>query len=247
MSFSSWRRRRIFYSVGYPDHEFPFAEDGAQCVLCQRALDEQSAKRLKQFEEFVVSTTERELRQLREKYAGQRDAFVKLGTKPEAIEETLKEVRIEHEPVADVIAKAIEANESRRAAVVSALAESKDGAPTTPSLVEVAPEAEALAEQIAGRIKALRTSTTDADRAKMNAEVQELRARKILAQHEKNVLDDIERRKRYAAYGLCIDDTKTTAITQKSTAVTKTAVSQKLKMSFRDELANLSSIKSKWT
>src|SRR5690606_5652153 len=48
------------------------------------------------------------------------------------------------------------------------------------------------------------------------------------------------RRKKYAAYGLCIDETKTQTITQKSTAVTKTVVSQKLTRSFKDELVNLS-------
>jgi energy-coupling factor transporter ATP-binding protein EcfA2 len=54
------------------------------------------------------------------------------------------------------------------------------------------------------------------------------------------VLAEIERRKKFAAYGLCIDDTKTQAITQKSTAVTRTAVTQRLKDSFQNELKNLS-------
>ena len=53
----------------------------------------------------------------------------------------------------------------------------------------------------------------------MTAEVQELRARKLLATHQQTVLDDIERRKKYAAYGLCVEETKTQTITQKSTAV----------------------------
>ncbi|WP_079605924.1 hypothetical protein [Bradyrhizobium erythrophlei] len=53
------------------------------------------------------------------------------------------------------------------------------------------------------------------------------------------ILDEIERKKKYAAYGLCIDETRTQAITQKSTAVTKTAVSEKLKQSFKDELVHL--------
>ena len=52
-------------------------------------------------------------------------------------------------------------------------------------------------------------------------------------------LDEIERKKKIAAYGLCINDTTTNAITQKSTAVTKTAVSKKLKQRFKDELTDL--------
>jgi hypothetical protein len=68
----------------------------------------------------------------------------------------------------------------------------------------------------------------------MPAEAQELGARKLLAKYEQTILDDIERRKKYAAYGLCIDETKTQAITQKNTAV-----SQRLKQSFKDELVQL--------
>jgi len=85
----------------------------------------------------------------------------------------------------------------------------------------------------------LRGSSTDQTRKSVTTEAQELRARKLLAQHEELVLNEIERKKKFAAYGLCIDDTKTQAITQKSTAVTRTAVTQKLKQSFQDELVNL--------
>ena len=94
-------------------------------------------------------------------------------------------------------------------------------------------EIEMLAEQIDARVKTLRDSATDENRRRMTAEAQELSARKMLAKYEQTILDDIERRKRYAAYSLCIDETKTQAITQKSTAITKTAVSQKLKTSSR--------------
>ena len=97
-----------------------------------------------------------------------------------------------------------------------------------------------LRRQIDERIRTLRTSANDETSKRMTANAQELRARKLLAKHQQTVLDDIERRKKYAAYGLCLDDTRTQAITTKSTAVTKTAVSQKLKKSFQDELVRLS-------
>jgi hypothetical protein len=69
--------------------------------------------------------------------------------------------------------------------------------------------------------------------------VKELRARKLLARHEQTVLSEIERRQKYAAYGLCIEATRTHAITLKSTAVTKVVVSHKLKLRFKDELKAL--------
>lgn len=236
-----WESARQFsQELAYPSKAFPVVEDGAHCVLCQQNLERAAAHRLKQFEAFVASTTERELRRIRENFARLRKAFAELRTTTEAVEETLKEIRIEHEAVADAIAAALAANESRRTAVVAALADDKDLAADSPVLVSVARETEALAGEVAARIKTLRTSATDETRKRMTAEAQELRARKLLATHQQTVLDDIERRKKYAAYGLCIEETKTQVITQKSTAVTKTVVSQRLKRSFSDELVNLS-------
>jgi len=231
--------RRFSQEQAYPDQAFPVVENGAHCVLCQQHLDPAAGHRLRQFEAFVASKTERELRQARETFTRLRKFFTDLKTTTEAIDETLKEIRIEHEAVADAISAAIATNENLRKAVVLALTEDKDLATDCPALAFVAHEVAALAEQIEARVKTLRTSATDETRKHMTAEAQELRARKLLAPHEPLVLDVIERKKKIAAYGLCINDTTTNAITQKSTAVTKTAVSQKLKQSFKDELTNL--------
>jgi energy-coupling factor transporter ATP-binding protein EcfA2 len=179
------------------------------------------------------------LRQVRETFARLRNSFTDLKATTEAIDETLKEIRIEHEAVADAINATLATNETRRKAVVLALTENKDLAAHCPALASVAHEADELAAQIEARVKTLRTSATDETRKRMTAEAQELRARKLLTQHEPLVLNEIERKKKIAAYGLCINDTTTNAITQKSTAITKTAVSQKLKQRFKDELTNL--------
>lgn len=235
-----WESARQFsQELAYPGKAFPVAEEGAHCVLCQQNLEHAAAHRLKQFEAFVASTTERELQRLRENFARLRKAFVELKTVTEAVEETLKEIRIEHEAVADTIAAALAASESRRMAVIAALSEDKDLAGDSPILVSVVLETEALAREVEARIKTLRTNTTDETRKHMTFEVQELRARKLLAPHQQTVLDDIERRKKYAACGLCIEETKTQTITQKSSAVTKAVVSQRLKKSFSNELVNL--------
>lgn len=236
-----WESARQFsQELAYPGKAFPVVDGGAHCVLCQQDIEHAAVHRLNQFEAFVASTTERELQRFRANFAQLRKAFVELKTTTEGVEETLKEIRIEHEAIADTIAAALAANEGRRTTVVAALADDKDLAADCPVLVSIVRETEALAEEIEARIKTLRTSATDETRKRMTAEVQELRARKLLAPHQQTVLDDIERRKKYAACGLCIEETKTQTITQKSSAVTKTVVSQRLKQSFSDELVNLS-------
>ena len=232
--------RRFSQEQAYQAKPFPVVEDGAQCVLCQQDLDHAAAHRLRQFEDFVASTVERERRQIRVTFTRQRNAFADLKTMTEAVDETLKEIRIEHEAVADANSAALASNEKRRAAVLLALTEDKDLAADCAALVSVTAQAEGLSAQIDERIKTLRTSASGQTRKSMGAEAEELRARKLLTAHQQTVLNDIERRKKYAAYGLCVDDTKTQTITAKSTAVTKTVVSQKLKKSFQEELGNLS-------
>jgi energy-coupling factor transporter ATP-binding protein EcfA2 len=231
--------RRFSQEQAYPGRAFPVVENGAHCLLCQQDLDHAAGHRLKQFEEFVTSTTERELRKIREAFAVLQSALSGVRTTTEAIDEAIEEIHIEHEAVANAIHAGLAANEDRRKAVVAALTEDKDLTDECPALASVACEADAVAEQIEARIRTLHASATDETRKHMIAEAQELRARKMLAPHEQTVLDEIERRKRFAAYGLCIDETKTHAITQKSTAVTKMAVSQRLKQRFSDELKNL--------
>jgi energy-coupling factor transporter ATP-binding protein EcfA2 len=231
--------RQYSQDSAYPAKAFPVVDDGAHCVLCQQDIGHAAAHRLKQFESFVASTTESELRQIRERFGQLRKTFTDLRTRTEAVDETLKELRIEHEALTDEISAALATNENRRAAVLAALTKDIEIASDCPALVSVSRHAEALASQIEARIKTLRTSGTDEARKRMTVQAQELRGRKLLGAHEATVLEDIERRKKVAAYGLCIDETKTQAITQKSTAVTKAAVSQKLRQSFQEELGHL--------
>ena len=231
--------RRFSQEFPYPDQPFPVGENGEHCVLCQQDLDHAARHRLQQFEAFVTSTTEQELRRARETFAQLRKTFMELKVTTESIDETLKEIGIEHEAVSNTITAALAKAEARRKAVVLALSEGRDLAADCAALLSVAGEADDLAGQIAERVTTLRTSANDETRQRMTAEVQELRARKLLAEHEQIVLEEIERKTRYAAYGLCIGDTKTHAITQKSTGVTRKAITQKLKRSFQDELSKL--------
>ena len=156
--------RRFSQEHAYPGQAFPVVEDGAHCVLCQQDLDHAAGHRLRKFETFVASTTEHELRQVRETFARLRKSFTDLKTTTEATDETLKEIRIEHDAVPDAVNAALVTNESRRKAVVLALTEDRDLRADDPALVSVAHEVDALADQIEARVKTLRTSATDETR-----------------------------------------------------------------------------------
>lgn len=235
-----WEASRLFSDQqAYQGKTFPVTDDDAKCVLCQQDLDHAAVHRLKQFEEFVVSTTEKELRQIREDFARRRGIFSALKTSPEVVEETIKEIRLEHEAKAETISAAVIQNEKRRSAVVSALAEDKDLSEDCPALATATEQAQSIATEIEARIKTLRDPKADEARKQMTNEVQELRARVLLGKHEQVLLDEIESKKKVAAYGQCLNETKPTSITQKSSEVTKAVVSAGLKKSFKDELKAL--------
>lgn len=232
-----WESARGFSEQqAYPARAFPVTEGNAKCVLCQQDLDNASAHRLKQFEEFVLSTTERELRQLRDEFARKRNAFVSLKTSTEASDETIKELRLEHEAKAETFSAAISQNERRRVAVVAALAENRELGDDFPAIASTSAQAQAIVAEMEARMRSLREAGTADVRKKMTDEAQELRARLWLGKHEQVLLDEIENKKKFAAYAQCIDETRPNAITQKSSAVTKAVVSENLKKSFKDEL-----------
>lgn len=231
--------QRFSEELAYQGQEFPVVENDSQCVLCQQNIDHEAVRRLKQFQDFIASSTEREFRELREKYIKAKREFAEFQTQNKAIQDTIKEIRIEDESFANAVSNALDSNESRHAKIVTALNENKDISSDCPELVLISSEVAVLAVQLEERIKNLNNSTKDEEKKRMTAEVQEFRARKILVDHVKIVLNEIERKKKLAAYELCFNDTKTEAITKKSTSVTKSYVTSKLKNSFSDELENL--------
>ena len=237
---SLWESARQFSEeLAYPKAPFPAVGDGARCVLCQQDLDHAARHRLEAFEAFVVSATERGLRDARAALDERQRTFTDLEVVPRSAKETLAEIRIEHEPFAQTIAAALAAAENRRTAVGLALRENRDLAEDCPDLVSIATDVDALATQLAERVAALRDRADPEMQKRMAEEAQELRARKVLAEHEAIVLAEIERKRKRAAYDSCLRETSTNAITRKSTQLTRKAVTDELRKSFRSELSRL--------
>jgi len=235
-----WESARIFsHDHAYPGRPFPVVADGASCVLCQQDIRADAAERLNRFESFVGSSVEQELRDLRERFSRLRHGFTDLQTSTEVIESTLADLALDHETLVAQVRSACESNERRRVTVVSALTDDVDIAAGCPIVAIASFAVQALQEQLQERITALGAKDVAAERKKLTGEIQELKARKLLCDNEQLALDEIERKRKHAAYGQCLNDTSFTAITQKSTSLTKAVVTQQLKASFADELGKL--------
>ena len=237
---SLWESARKFSEeLAYPGKPFPEVGDGARCVLCQQDLNHTARRRLEAFEAFVVSAMEQELRNVRDALVERQRGFTDLEVVSRLVKETLAEIQIEHKTLSQTIAAALVAAENRRTAVDLALREDRDLAEDCPDLMSVAADVDALATQLAERAAALRARANPELQKSMAEEAQELRARKVLSQHEAVVLDEIERKRKRAAYDSCLRETTTNAITNKSSQLTRKAVTEELRESFRRELATL--------
>lgn len=235
-----WEAARKFSTgTAYPSAAFPALEDGARCVLCQQDLDHAAQHRLRQFEEFVNSTAEQELRRIRHSFAQQRSEVADLDIRNQMVEETLEEIRIEDEKLGATLEGVLNIAEQRRSCVVHALTENSDLIEELPPLEKAAGLERSLVHAIDERIRTLRNEDASSEKQKLAAELEELQARQILAKHKDLVLREIDRKKKHAAYGLCIDDTRTQTITRKSTTVTRRVVTAQLKDSFQEELRRL--------
>ncbi len=236
-----WEAARAFSSAdAYPKQTFPVVGRGAKCVLCQQTLEDHSSTRLTQFEAFVASTLERELGQLRSSYAQHKASLTELVVVPESIAQTLEELSIDHVELTESLRAALASNEARRAAVLDALAHRQDLSATCPTVISASASVMDLVRQFDERIAALRQNNHADGVKNLELKAQEMRARRLLGAQEKIVLGELSRRRHYAAYSQCIEETQTQSITLKNTALTKEAVSYKLRRAFHEELAKFS-------
>ena len=235
-----WEAARHFSEKSaYPDQDFPFTGEDAKCVLCQQKIGRDASERLRKFEDFVVSVTETEFRKARERYDEYYQELIGFQITTGAAKEVVKEIRVEQNLLADELEAALSTAETRRGAIIVAL-DTGQGAPSDLAAHNsIVGKVEALAQQLDQRIAGLKEKASAEQKGKIETELQELKARQTLAKHEELVLEEIERRKKVAAYGQCVGDTKTRGITAKSTAVTKVVVTQQLKNAFQQELKNL--------
>lgn len=235
-----WEAARAFSNEeAYPGQKFPAVEDDALCVLCQQGLDHDACKRLMQFEKYIRSSAETEFRAAIQGFREISRNLSALVISDESIEQALAEVRIEDNELAEAVKDGLAIAQQSKEILIEAL-KKKDEMPDGYSFPPLpSGQVEALCAQLDGRAASLLKDATPDLKDRLNAELNEFRARAVLAKNVDTVLNDIERQKKVAAYGLCENDTRHNAVTVKSTEVTKAVVTEKLKESFKSELKEL--------
>jgi hypothetical protein len=230
---------RFSNEEAYPAESFPAIHARARCVLCQQQLGDDAIARFRRFRDFLSSEVQRERDQASAAHEQHRAALRDVTIIDNAIDELVDELQLEETDLAEASKAFLTATQHRRLAVMNALADeslSPSGLPALPVPPGLLAE---YATNLRERVIELRGTDRSEKLKQIDQELRELEARQTLARYLNAVLGEIERKKRLAAYRECLDETKTTAITRKSTEITKTAVTEQLASSFKDELKAL--------
>jgi len=221
----------------YPEETFPVIGTNSRCVLCQQRLQDEGIRRLQRFQEFVSSEGQRERDEAVNQFSRLRARLSDLVVTDGGLREVLDELQLEEASLSDSARNFLESADHLRVAVLNGLAETKPLSDLTS--IASAPSLLPHAGKLRARASELRGSGRSEATKQIEVALQALEARQILAKHLNAVLSEIERKKRLAAYQLCLEETKTTAITRKSSEITKLAVTEQLAKSFKEELVAL--------
>ena len=240
----AWRKlwdaaERFSKTDAYPDRAFPFTEEDSRCVLCQQELTEEGMRRLRKFQEFLSSAVQGDYDSAAAGYLERHSQINGVLVLDEPATEALDELQLDNSDLAEAVRACLDAAETRRKQLNEALTK---GLPCPKNLPAQSLDVHTLTsyvENLRDRARQLREANQPEAISKLRNELNELEARQLLADHLRDVLEAIERKKKIAAYQVCIDETRTNAITHKSSDVTRRAVTEQLTRSFAKELVAL--------
>lgn len=230
--FRLWEAAQAFSSIAYPVTPFPATAD-ARCVLCQQPLGEDARKRFEHFAEFARSNAQVAVQTAQGERETTRRMLIEPAAKLPEAAPTVEELKTD----SPELAASVESYLDKVAAIQQDVEKTVEGegiAPPEPPIDAL----RAVIIDIQERAATLLREEPTLDE-KEQQELKELEARAILAGVLQLVINEIERKKKIAAYRQCLDDTTTNAVTRKSTDLTKALVTDQLQDTFKKEIAQI--------
>lgn len=230
-----WEAAVGFAESAFPGESFPSGSTGARCPLCQQLIGPDAASRLMHFSEYVTSQAQAELESAERAYSNAL-AATKRAVKPPDVILLLNEISEEDPELASRIESFLsEASALQQRIEVSAVGTGLPHRGIGPSPASALSLTVSTLEERANHLEKEHIAIDPA----ATSELSELEARVTLKGSLKAVLDEIERKKRLAAYAQCVEDTATQSITRKSTELTRELVTEQLRTAFQEELARI--------
>lgn len=233
-----WEAAREFsLTDAYHEHDYPFTEDGAVCVLCHQPLNDQAADRLSRFEAFVTDTTSRDADLASTALATRRSALAELQTLPITITTAMSRLRDGGEEVQPTLDWMEGATHAANTAVAWL---------NGPESGDLQTLIDSISAPAAARVQALRAQASDIDASTFaqalgatSQHVVELQDAKTLSEAEAAIDSEVGRLARRKKIEDVRRLTATNALTTKRGELTETYVTQEVRDRFTRETERL--------
>ncbi len=230
-----WDSARSFsLSSAYLDQKFPFIGTAARCVLCQQDLESKAVQRLVAFEEFCRDKSQQIAKESASRLKDAKDALAKINTLVPELEKLDADLVVMTSEQRAAIAAFVNHADERLAVLKKNVTEQVWKVPCAiPGSAETWIRHASAALEIRAKIE--QSAHDQATREKLMQERSDLEAREWLVRVKTDVLEQIERHKLIHKLKECLKDTATTAITTKSTELTKLFVTDAFAERFQTE------------
>ncbi|GFZ82803.1 AAA family ATPase [Nesterenkonia alkaliphila] len=228
------------YSIAeaYHAHQFPVTDDGAVCVLCQQTLDDKAKTRLRQFDQYMTDTTERDAVTAEQNFASSLSELQVLEFATPARTSALTALEA-HDTQLGVAATALLTMlENQRDAIVLHLT-SEDPAPAPLTAIDVPDKLTARAEKLLERAAATDVTQFRAAVTELRDEKAELQARVRLSESVDKVKAEVQRLGELKDLKLARTAADTKSITQKASALTREHATDRILDRFSREAERL--------
>lgn len=230
--------RRFSAELAYPDEAFPHVRQGARCPLCQQLLDQEAAKRMQRFEEFVKQDTAKVAADKREQRtkAEQNITKASLGFGlDEAMTDELKQLDAPLLQATNEFEKNVG---TRRQWLLDALkSHAWDGLPHLAG--DPRDGLKHLSMRLLAQADELDRLGDESNKKVLEAERAELQARSKLFLRLNSVLDFINQMQVREKLTKCKNDLKTRAISDKAKEFASEAVTEELRKALNEEFRAL--------
>lgn len=234
-----WGVARAYSTTdAYPDHSFPHVDAEARCVLCQQTLDVDGKDRLKRFESFMRDTTERDASAAEALVGARIQRLQNLVINSAGLTAQLSRLKDVEPDLAKTANDQLLSAEQSRLATIDWL----QGDASQPPALDSTAVIEQL-ESSASRHAAASTTVDVAGFQKALSAAQavrrEVEASITLVESRQRLQDEVRRLQQRALLQHVLTEVSTTAITGKSTQLTKLYAGDVIKNEFIRETERL--------
>jgi len=228
--------RRFSEGHAYQGQEFPYLGPQARCVLCHQPLSDDARRRFASFEEFVKGQAQKDAKDA-EKILD--DEMTTIGDIPtdQEIKTQCDAAGLTHEGDLPPIVASVEVLRQRKAKLLDV--ESVDALPAVPDCALWLQEAKERASEYAEAAKKCQEDATSDNRAQLENELRELKARKWLSEQRTAIEAEIERLKEVGRLEKARRLTDTRGLSRKKGEIAEELITGAFVQRFRDELMAL--------